>query len=61
MTSFFSSYPIRATVLPEFGFGLYGVVLIGVSAVLLVVNMLYFNKREDWFAKKKDIKVKKKK
>ena len=61
MTSFFSSYPIRTTVLPEFGFALYGVVLIGVSAVLLVINMLYFNKREDWFEKKKTVKIKKSK
>lgn len=58
-TSFISSYPLRKTVMVEFGFALYGFVMIAVGVTSLVWNMLYFSKREDWFEKKKQVKVKK--
>lgn len=58
-TSFISSYPLRKTIMVEFGFALYGFVLIAIGVATLVWNMLYFNKREDWFEKKKQIKIKK--
>ena len=58
-TSFISSYPLRKTVMVEFGFALYGFIMIAVGVASLVWNMLYFSKREDWFAKKKELKIKK--
>ena len=57
-TSPFSAYPIRPTVMAEFTWALYGVVLIVVSVGALVWNMIYFNNRDHWFAKRKQVKTK---
>ncbi len=59
-TSFISSYPLRSTVLVEFGFALYGLVMIAVGVASLVWNMLYFSKREEWFEVKKQMHLNKK-
>ena len=58
-TSPFSAYPIRPTTGAEFLVSFYGFVIIVLAVAGLVWNMLYFNKRDNWFERKKAVKIKK--
>jgi hypothetical protein len=58
-TSPFSSFPIRPTTAAEFLVSFYGFIIIAIAVAGLVWNMLYFNKRDNWFEKKKAVKAKK--